>query len=421
MTGLHRNPGHGPDEPELELDVDQPAGARSTEPREAGRSPPRKEGRSPPLKGRGALDNPQGRFDRLTRTPVDDGWFGGDGEPPALRTTVSVEHARSIIVRNQSPDVPFNLSINPYRGCEHGCVYCYARPNHSYVGLSPGIDFETKLFVKPDAPALLRRELAAASYRCEPINIGSSTDAYQPIEREWRVTRELVEVLAQAHHPATVITKSALIERDIDLWAPMARARLAMAFVTVTTLDPRLARLWEPRAAAPWRRIETIRRLSEAGIPVGVSVAPIAPFLNEPELERILEAAYDAGARHAQYMVLRLPWELKEVFEGWLVANFPQRADRVLNRLREMRGGDDAGRVNDPRFFSRMKGHGKWAELIRLRFDVATRKLGMNRDKLNLRTDLFVAPGVEGQLGLFPNEGVPDSEGHAQSKPEDRQ
>jgi DNA repair photolyase len=411
MTRMHRDSDRGRAEPEFAFDVEPQGSHPGPEPRRGGEAATRK--------GRGAVGNPQGRFETLRRESADDGWFGGDGEPPALRTTVSVEQARSIIVRNTSPDVPFNLSINPYRGCEHGCVYCYARPNHSYVGLSPGIDFETRLFAKADAPALLKRELAAASYRCEPINIGSSTDAYQPVEREWRITRALLEVLAQTRHPATVITKSALIERDIDLWAPMARDRLATAFVTVTTLDAGLARLWEPRAAAPWRRLETIRRLSEAGIPVGVSVAPIAPFLNEPELERILEAAQQAGARYAMYMVLRLPWELKDLFGAWLAAHFPDRAERVLNRLREMRGGDESTRVNDPRFFSRMKGHGKWAELIRLRFDVATRKLGMNRDRLNLRTDLFVAPGAEGQLGLFPNDQTTDGPEPPENKPEE--
>lgn len=368
-----------------------------------------------PVKGRGAVGNPQGRFESLRREPHDDGWPRDEGEAPAPRTIVRIEQARSILNRNDSPDLPFDLALNPYRGCEHGCTYCYARPNHGYVGLSPGIDFETRLFVKADAARLLRAELAAPGYRCEPINIGSATDAYQPIEREHRVTRSIVELLAQCRNPATVITKSSLIERDIDLWAQMARQRLALAFVTITTLDAGLARAWEPRAAAPWRRLETIRRLAEAGIPVGVSVAPIAPFLNEPELERILEAARDAGARHAQYMVLRLPWELKDLFGDWLAAHFPDRAQRVLNRLRDMRDAQPASaarnvtarerRLNDPDFFTRMKGRGKWAELVRLRFQVATRKLGLNAQPLQLRTDLFVRPRADdepqAQLGLF--------------------
>jgi len=364
------------------------------------------------VKGRGATGNPQGRFESLRREPHDDGWPRDDGDAPP-RTVVRVERARSILTRNDSPDVPFDLALNPYRGCEHGCTYCYARPNHGYVGLSAGLDFETRLFVKADAVRLLRAELAAPGYRCEPINIGSATDAYQPIEREHRLTRSIVELLARCRNPATVITKSSLIERDIDLWAEMARQQLAVAFVTITTLDAGLARAWEPRAAAPWRRLETIRRLAEAGIPVGVSVAPIAPFLNEPELERILEAARDAGASHAQYMVLRLPWELKDLFGDWLAAHFPDRAQRVLERLRDMR---DAGpvkgersarerRLNDPDFFTRMKGRGSWAELLRLRFQVATRRLGLNRARPQLRTDLFVPPAADddhpAQLGLF--------------------
>jgi len=366
-----------------------------------------------PIKGRGAVGNPQGRFESVRREPGDDGWTPPEAAA-APKTVVRAERARTIIVRNRSPDVPFELSANPYRGCEHGCVYCYARPNHAYVDLSPGIDFETRLFFKQDAARLLRDELAAPGYQCRPINIGSSTDAYQPIERELRVTREMLEVLVDCRHPATVITKSALIERDIDLLARMARQRLVLTFVTITTLDAELARRWEPRAAAPWRRLETIRRLAEAGIPVGVSVAPVAPFLNEPELERVLEAAHDAGASHAQYMVLRLPWELKDLFGDWLATHYPDRAERVLNRLRDMRSddartdphrrgaGETTRRLNDPRFFARMKGRGKWAELIRLRYEVAVRKLGLNRDRLDLRTDLFVAPSADGQLGLFP-------------------
>ena len=373
-----------------------------------------------PIKGRGAVDNRQGRFESVQREASDDGWYRGDADPPA-QTTVRIERARSIIVRNKSPDVPFNLSINPYRGCEHGCVYCYARPNHSYVGLSPGIDFETKLFAKVDAAELLRAELASPSYRCEPINLGSSTDAYQPIEREHRITRKVVEVLSRTRHPFTVVTKSALIERDIDLLAPMARQGLVAAYLTLTTLDAGLARLWEPRAAAPWRRLEAMRRLSEAGIPVGVSFAPVAPFINEPELEQVLEASREAGARYAQYMVLRLPWELQDVFANWLRTHFPDRAERVLNRLREMRedGGAKAGRLNDPRFHSRMKGRGKWAELIKLRFEVATRKFGLNRDRLDLRTDLFVAPRRDGQLGLFSTDATPPRQADS-AKPEDR-
>jgi DNA repair photolyase len=368
------------------------------------------------VKGRGAVSNPQGRFDLLQRDPFDDGWHRDEDPAAPSATTVTVEHARSILVRNRSPDVPFDLSINPYRGCEHGCVYCYARPNHAYVGLSPGADFETRLFAKVNAAELLVSELSSPSYRCEPINIGSSTDPYQPIEREYRITRSVLQVLADCRHPATVITKSSLIERDIDLLAPMARDGLLAAFVSITTLDAELARLWEPRAAAPWRRLETVRRLAEAGIPVGVSVAPLVPFLNEPELERVLEASREAGASRAQYMVLRLPWELKEVFTQWLRAHFPDRAERVLNRLREMRDPQAPERLNDPRFFSRMKGRGNWAELVRLRFEVATRRLGLNRDRLDLRTDLFAPPRRDGQLGLF---SAPPAGADARAAPTD--
>ena len=375
--------------------------------------------REPPkaaFKGRGAIGNPQGRFQRLARQSVDDGWTLEQPQPPAPVTQVSIERARTIIMRNKSPDVPFDLSINPYRGCEHGCVNCYARPNHSYLDLSPGIDFETKLFAKTNAAERLRDELSAPGYRCEPINIGSATDAYQPIEREQRITRALLELLAQCRHPVTLVTKSALVERDIDLLAALARDRLVQVLITVTTLDPTLARAWEPRAAAPWRRLETIRRFSEAGIPVGVSVAPIAPFLNEPELEQILKAAREAGAHHAQYMVLRLPWELKELFQDWLARHYPDRAERVLNRLHEMRAASEPDaahpraeartrRLNDPRFHSRMKGQGKWAELIRLRYEVTVRKLGYERGRIALRTDLFTPPSPDGQLGLFGGSG----------------
>jgi DNA repair photolyase len=358
-------------------------------------------GKGSPVRGRGAVGNPAGRHERLVREPVDDGWFGGDGEPPPLKTVVRIEHAKSVIARNDSPDVPFSQSINPYRGCEHGCIYCYARPNHSYLGLSPGIDFETRLFAKTNAPERLRAELASASYRCEPIALGTATDAWQPIEREHRITRSLLEILSETNHPVTVVTKSSRIERDLDLLAPMARRGLASVHVTITTLDAELARRWEPRAAAPWRRLETIRRLAEAGIPVGVSAAPLVPFLNEPELERILTEARAVGATNAFYMILRLPWELREVFVDWLRTHYPDRANRVLNRLSEMRDASGEGRLNDPRFHHRMKGRGNWAALVRLRFELIARKLGLDRSLPTLRTDLFVRPGPAGQMGLF--------------------
>ncbi len=353
------------------------------------------------FKGRGAVANPQGRFERLTRSPeaefnpID---FDEDLRE-SVRTEVRSEHAKSIISRNQSEDIFFEQSINPYRGCEHGCIYCYARPQHSFVGLSPGQDFETRLFAKANAVELLRQELDAPGYVCSPINIGSVTDAYQPIEKKWKLTRGLVEVLAQRRHPFSIITKSALVERDIDLLADASRSGLAAVYITVTTLDSGLAVNWEPRAAAPWRRIETIRRLSEAGIPVGVMVAPIVPFLNEPEIEHILEAARHAGARSAHYTVLRLPLELKEIFIQWLKFHYPDRADRVLARITDLRGGK---KLNDSEFFTRMKGVGAWAELIRMRFEMATRKHGLSRDRLLTRTDLFESrASASRQMSLF--------------------
>ncbi|GAA4416718.1 PA0069 family radical SAM protein [Quisquiliibacterium transsilvanicum] len=357
-----------------------------------------------PVRGRGAVGNPQARFDRYVREATDDGWFGPEGDPPARDTRVDTEQARSVISRNTSPDIPFTLSLNPYRGCEHGCVYCYARPNHAHLGLSPGLDFETRLVAKVNAAQCLRAELAAPSYRCEALNLGTATDAYQPIEREWRITRAVLEVLAECAHPVALVTKSSLVERDLDLLAPMARRGLAAVYVSVTTLDPVLARRWEPRAAAPWRRLETIRRLSEAGVPVGVSVSPVVPFLNEPELERILGAAREAGASHAFYTVLRLPGEVRQVFTDWLRAVYPERAQRILGRLADMRDPSGRARLNDARFHKRMKGEGHWADLLGLRFQLAARKLGFSRDRLQLRTDLFVAPRADGQFALFPSD-----------------
>ncbi len=352
------------------------------------------------IKGRGAVTSPLGRFERLERAVFDDGWPRDDDEPPPPPTWVVRETARSILTRNHSPDIPFDLSINPYRGCEHGCIYCYARPMHSYLGLSPGLDWETRLFAKVNAVDLMRRELAARSYRPEVINIGSATDCYQPIEREFRLTRGLLEVADACGQPITLTTKSALVERDIDLLASLARRRLVTVFVTITTLDPALARVFEPRAAAPWRRLETIRRLSEAQVPVAVSVAPIVPFLNEPEIEQVLGEAAGAGAHSAHYVVLRLPYELKEVFGEWLSTHFPDRAARVMARVREMRGGRD----NDPRFKSRMKGEGAWAELIRLRFDLAARRHGLARRSSELRTDLFVPPSAASAPGVSASD-----------------
>lgn len=325
-------------------------------------------------KGRGAVTNLQGRYEVNGREHFDDGWGCDDEEATPFKTQVTDEFAKTILSRNASPDIPFNVSLNPYRGCEHGCVYCFARPTHSYLGLSPGLDFESRLFAKVNAPDLLRRELARASYLPEPIAIGVNTDAYQPCERELRITRRVLEVLHECEHPVALISKSSLIERDIDLIGAMAAKRQAIAAITLTTLDPAISRTLEPRAAAPARRLRTIRRLTDAGIAVRVSVAPVIPFVTEPELERVLEAARDAGAVSAHYVVLRLPWEVGPLFQQWLQAHFPERAQRVMNRVREMRGGKDY----DSDFSKRMHGEGVWADLIGQRFDKAVLRLGMN-------------------------------------------
>jgi DNA repair photolyase len=371
-------------------------------------------------KGRGAVSNMQGRYEINAREEVDDGWGGHDenGSDVAaevalpFRTQVTDEVAKSILSRNTSPDIPFNVSLNPYRGCEHGCIYCFARPSHSYLGLSPGLDFESRLYAKVNAAELLRRELAKPSYVPEHIAIGVNTDAYQPCERERRLTRQVLEVLSECHHAVGLVTKSALIERDIDLLAPMAARQLACAAITITTLDPAIARTLEPRAAAPARRLRTIETLARAGIPVSVSVAPIIPFVTEPEIEKILEAARDAGAVGAHYVVLRLPWEVNPLFQEWLQAHFPERAQRVMNRVRDLRGGKDY----DSDFGKRMHGEGIWADLIRQRFTKAVERLGMGGlrsrfDKLDVaqfRRPLVVPPGVAkkdakgaGQLDLF--------------------
>jgi DNA repair photolyase len=330
-----------------------------------------------PHKGRGAVSNLQGRYEVHGRERFDDGWTvpGLKEEGPAApKTIVTDEFAKTILTRNASPDIPFNVSLNPYRGCEHGCIYCFARPSHSYLGLSPGLDFESRIFAKVNAADLLRRELARPGYVPESIAIGVNTDAYQPCERERRITREVLEVLAECNHPYGLITKSALIERDIDLIAPMAEKGLAAAAITLTTLDGEIARTLEPRAAAPARRLRAIRTLTEAGIPVSVSVAPIIPFITEPEIERILEAAKDAGAVGAHYVVLRMPWEVNPLFHQWLYAHFPDRAQRVLNRMKDMRGGKEY----DSDFGKRMTGEGVWADLIRQRFSKAVKRLGMD-------------------------------------------
>ncbi|HEY6241509.1 MAG TPA: PA0069 family radical SAM protein [Burkholderiales bacterium] len=337
------------------------------------------------IKGRGAAGNPQGRFDRHTRSHERETEF-----PSRPQTIVTLQQARSIISRNDSPDLPFSQSINPYQGCEHGCIYCYARPSHAYLGLSPGLDFETRLFAKANAAELLREELSGPGYRCELISLGANTDPYQPIEREHRITRSILEVLWEFRHPVGIVTKGSLVERDLDLLDPMAREGLAQVFISIGTLDGEIARTLEPRAAAPHRRVETVRRLSERGVPCGVLVAPTIPFLNDKDLEAVLEAVSEAGATMAGYTLLRLPWEVKDLFKDWLERNFPLKAAHIMARIRDMRGGRD----NDPEFGSRMRGEGQFADLIRKRFDVACRRLGLNSGKRSqLDTKKFRRPG----------------------------
>ena len=357
-------------------------------------------------KGRGATFNPANRFRRDAREAVDDGWTPpagtpSDDEPPPLKTTVSIQKARTIIARNDSPDIPFTQSINPYQGCEHGCIYCYARPSHAYLDLSPGLDFETKLFAKPNAAALLRAELSRPGYRCEPIALGTNTDPYQPIEREWKVTREIIEVLAECEHPLTITTKGVLILRDLDLLAPMAAKNLARVYVSIAMLDRELARKLDPRAPSPQRRLEMIKALSDAGVPVGVSVAPVIPQLTDKDLEGILEAAAAHGARSATWIMLRLPYEVKDLFRDWLAQHYPLRAEHVMSLVQQMRGGRD----NDPAFGSRMRGQGLFAELIAKRFELACKRLGLNGDRtLRLDTTRFrppKGPAAGGQLDLF--------------------
>lgn len=341
------------------------------------------------IKGRGAASNPEGRFESVEKTREDDGWHRDEEAPLRPPTQVTEERARSIISRNDSPDIRFEQSINPYRGCEHGCVYCYARPSHGYLNLSAGIDFETKLFAKTNAAERLRKELGKRGYVCSPINLGANTDPYQPIERRYRITRSILEVFAECGHPCTIVTKNALIERDLDLLVPMARANLVHAFVSVTSLDNRLASTLEPRASAPHRRLEAVANLNAAGVPCGVMVAPIIPMVTDRYLEQILEKAAAAGATRAGYTVLRLPWELKDLFRDWLALNVPERAEHVMSLIRQMRGGKD----NDPRFGSRMRGEGALSELIRQRFRLACRRHGINEARdLDLDRSRFQPP-----------------------------
>ena len=354
-----------------------------------------------PRKGRGAVTNRSGRHERLTRINVDDGWARAEDADRRLATTVSIDASRTVISRNDSPDVGFDQSINPYRGCEHGCIYCYARPSHAWLGLSPGLDFETRLFVKSDAPALLARELGRPGYRCRVVLLGANTDPYQPIERKFRITRRILEVLSAHEHPVSVITKSDLVLRDTDILASMAERGLASVGVSVTTLDGALARALEPRAPGPGKRLEAIRRLSAAGVPVAVMAAPMIPCLNDAELEGILEAASGAGACNAGYILVRLPREIRELFAEWLEAHAPAKASRVLARIRETRGGA----LYDSAFATRMKGSGPYAEMLAGRFRLACKRFGLNGNrhaKFDLDTARFRVPPRNGaQLSLL--------------------
>ncbi|APW38577.1 radical SAM protein [Rhodoferax koreense] len=362
------------------------------------------------LKGRGAATRLAHRFEREQRGAFDDGWGTLEDsekdqeEASAPQTEVRFEDVKSAITRNSSPDIYFDYGLNPYRGCEHGCIYCYARPTHSYLNLSPGLDFETRLIAKRNLAEVMASELLAPRYEPRLIAIGTVTDGYQPIERELGLTRAAIEVLVRCRHPVAIVTKGSGVERDIDLLAPMAAQHLAAVYITVTTLDGELARKLEPRAAAPYRRLRTIRMLAEAGIPVGVSVAPQIPFVND-DMEQVLAAAFDAGARSAFYTVLRLPWEVSPLFRQWLELHYPQRADRIMARVQDMHGVSDAqrqsGKDYDANFATRMKGTGLWADLIRQRFEKACARLGMNRVRHEPRLDLFRPASLLGQASLF--------------------
>ena len=356
------------------------------------------------LKGRGTAWAIDHRFTTQVNEACDDGWGLLDQQaseehlPPA--TQIIEERVKSILSSNDSPDISFDLSINPYRGCEHGCVYCYARPTHSYLNMSPGLDFETRIIAKVNAAERLREAFASRSYEPQLLNIGSATDAYQPVERTLRITRSVIEVMHECAHPFSLVSKSSGIERDLDLVAPMAARGLAAVYISVTSLDAGLSRILEPRAASPQRRLQTIKTLADAGVPVGVSVSPVIPFINEPELERILEAAADAGASSAFSVVLRLPWEVNPLFQQWLDQHFPERAARVMARVREMRGGKD----NDTRFGTRMRGEGVWAQLLSQRFQKAAARFGLNRARVELDLTQFRKPPLprrDGQQDLF--------------------
>lgn len=347
------------------------------------------------FKGRGALSNPEGRFEATRAVAEDDGWYG-ENETSRPRTEVREELARSVITRNDSPDVGFEQAINPFRGCEHGCAYCYARPSHAYLNLSPGLDFETRLTVKTNLVETLRRELGKPGYSCSPINIGSNTDVYQPIEKKWQVTRSALQLLSDCHHPCTIVTKNALVERDIDVLASMAQRRLVQVFISINSMDNRLAARLEPRASAPHRRMQAVKALHEAGIPVGVLVAPIIPALNECDVEAIIEQAAANGASSIGYTCIRLPHELKQLFREWLDRHYPARAAHIMSLIQQMNGGKDY----DSNFDTRMRGHGVFADIIRRRVEVAVGKAGLARAwGQRLDTSAFVPPRAPSRQG----------------------
>ena len=349
-------------------------------------------------KGRGATLNPKARFERFGVEAFDDGWRSLEQvlSAPPPSTEIFSDSSRTVISSNDSPDIPFNKSVNPYRGCEHGCVYCYARPTHNYLGMSSGLDFETKIWAKNDVAALLRKELSKRNYVCEPMALGTNTDPYQPLERRLQLTRGILEVLAECHHPVGIVTKSSLVLRDVDILKDMAAKGLARVYVSITTLDRELARLLEPRAAAPHRRLETLRLLHEAGIPGGVMAAPMIPALNDHELEALLKAAAGNGAQDAFYSLLRLPHDVKDLFDAWLAEHYPHRRERVLKLVKETRGGH----LNDSAFGQRFRGTGTYAALLNRRFKRACSKLGLNSRRMPCRTDIFMPPQNR-QMALF--------------------
>lgn len=347
-------------------------------------------------KGRGCISNAAGRFEKHHSQSEDDGWGCLDQALEPLNTEVIFDSSRSVITYNNSPDIPFDRSINPFRGCEHGCIYCFARPSHAYLGFSPGLDFESRILLKPHSAELLRQELGKRNYRCAPIALGTNTDPYQPLERQYRIMRQILEVLVETRHPVNIITKSALIERDLDLLAEMAAQNLASVCLSVTTLDRHLARKLEPRATAPQRRLETLSRLRDAGIPAGVMVAPLIPILTDYELEAIVTAAHAAGAQSAEYILLRLPLEVADLFEEWLQQHYPLKAEHVMNRIKDTRGG----KTYDASFHQRQRGRGEYADLIAQRFRLICKKRGLTQSLPALRSDLFKKPSASGQMSF---------------------